>query len=81
MAENREGRRKKSHREFATKNKKKTRIEKQNKKEIKKAKRIKFKDKHPKVALAIKIILIVFLISIAAPFPHKALWAWYPPIG
>ena len=41
---------------------KKTKIAKENEKEIKKGKKIKFKDKHPKAALTIKILLIIFLI-------------------
>lgn len=46
------------------KNKRKTQIAKENEKEIKKGKKIKFKDKHPKISLTIKIILIFMLIAI-----------------
>lgn len=45
-----------------SKHKKKTKIAKQNEKEIKKVKKVKFKDKHPKTALIIKILIIVFIL-------------------
>ena len=46
---------------------KKTEIAKENEKKVKKDKKIKFKDKHPKLSLAIKItILLVLLIAVVA---------------
>lgn len=59
MAENKHGKRNKDNNK---KFRKKTKIAKENEKEIKKGKKIKFKDKHPKLSLTIKILLIIFLI-------------------
>ena len=58
MAENKQGKRSK----IQNKSKRKTQIAKENEKVIKKGKKIKFKDKHPKAALIIKILIIVFLL-------------------
>lgn len=41
---------------------KKTQIAKENEKKIKKDKKIKFKDKHPRISLAIKIIIMLILV-------------------
>lgn len=64
MAENRDGKRNKSHREHTSNNKKKTQIAKKNEKEIKKSKKIKFKDKHPKAALVIKILIMIIILVV-----------------
>lgn len=47
---------------------KKTQIEKENNKQMKKVKKVKFKDKHPKLSIAIKItiLLIIVLIVVGA---------------
>jgi len=58
------GRYRKNNKKEPTKHKKKTQISKNNAKEIKKAKKIKFKDKHPKLALTIKIILLLLVLFI-----------------
>lgn len=58
-------RRKTTHRNRTKKERKNTYISKENKenkKEIKRAKKVKFKDKHPKIALTIKILIILFLL-------------------
>lgn len=63
MAEKKHGKRSKTtHKKGINKGKNKTQISKENKKEIKKAKKIKLKDKHPKIALTIKILVILFLL-------------------
>mgnify|MGYP003300943195 CR=1 FL=1 len=46
----------------AKKSTKKTQIAKENEKKIKKDKKIKFKDKHPRISLAIKIIIMLILL-------------------
>ncbi len=67
MAENKHEKKKKVNKsktdKSATKTKK-TKIAKEHEKDIKKGKKIKFKDKHPKAALAIKIILMILLLFI-----------------
>ena len=55
-------RRKTTHKKRVKKEQNNTQISNENKKEIKKAKKIKFKDKHPKIALTIKILIILFLL-------------------
>lgn len=49
-----------------TSNKKntKTQIGKENEKQLKKVKKVKFKDKHPKLSLALKIILLLIIVLI-----------------
>lgn len=46
-----------------TKNKK-TQIGKENEKQLKKVKKVKFKDKHPKLSIALKIILLLVIVLI-----------------
>ena len=63
MAENKHGKRSKTtHKKRIKKEKNNMQTSKENKKELKKAKKIKFKDKHPKIALTIKILIILFLL-------------------
>lgn len=61
MAENKHEKKKNTHKKNTTK--KKTQIAKENDKKIKKGKKIKFKDKHPKAAVVIRILLIIILLA------------------
>jgi len=67
MAENKHEKKKENkngkHKKEAKRIKRKTQVSKENEKEIKKGKKIKFKDKHPKAAIIIKILIILFLIA------------------
>jgi len=62
MAENKHEKGKRIEQKNTKKSRRKTQIAKENEKEIKKGKKIKFKDKHPKAALVMKILIILFLI-------------------
>ncbi len=62
MAENKHDKKRSKQKRNISKTKKKTQIAKENQKEIKKGKKVKFKDKHPKAALIIKILIMLFLL-------------------
>ena len=47
-----------------TKKNKKTQIGKENEKQLKKVKKVKFKDKHPKLSITLKIILLLIIVLI-----------------
>ena len=63
MAENKHGKKKHINKREKSK-RKKTQVAKENEKEIKKGKKIKFKDKHPKFAIIIKILIILTLLVV-----------------